>query len=243
MKNRPVGRSGKYKAQRGVWRKLRLDPGHYIIVGSTYRPNQPGDFFVRIFSKTKNTLGVQNFTCSSDYLPVMAAPVLPEDQTRVEKTFDEKAGPDDRLDAQEIMKLINSAFDNIWHLPLETCRQIIFGEDTDGRSNLSRAQAETVLADLRTLQDIFTQFDEDSSGGISPFELGLALEAVGMTCDNKVVQLLSERFVAGEPQLSFPGFVSCVSRLRKLFALFKCETSQEVKDRGINSWLLQFLTL
>ncbi|KAM4742098.1 LOW QUALITY PROTEIN: calpain-12 [Anableps anableps] len=243
MKNRPVGRSGKYKAQRGVWRKLRLDPGHYVIVGSTYRPNQPGEFFVRIFSKTRNTLGVQDFTCSSGYLPVMASPVLPEDQTRVEKTFDEKAGPDDRLNAQEIMKLINSVFEKSYHLPLETCRQIIFGEDTEGRSTLSREQAETMLADLRALQSIFVQFDEDSSGSISPFELSLALESVGMTCDNKVVHLLSERFVAGDPHLSFRGFVSCVSRLRKLFALFEFETSQEVKDRGINSWLLQFLAL
>ncbi|XP_007549553.2 calpain-12 [Poecilia formosa] len=243
MKNRPVGRSGSYKAQRGVWRKLRLDPGHYVIVGSTYRPNQPAEFFIRIFSKTRNTLGVQDFTCSSDYLPVMAAPVLPEDQTKVEKTFDEKAGPDDRLNAQEIMKLINSVFDKSCHLPMETCRQIIFGEDTEGRSTLSREQAETVLADLRALQSIFVQFDEDSSGSISPFELSLALEAVGMKCDSKVVQLLSERFVSGEPHLSFRGFVSCVSRLRKLFALFESETSPEVKDRGINSWLLQFLVL
>ncbi|XP_043976166.1 calpain-12 [Gambusia affinis] len=243
MKTRPVGRSGAYKAQRGVWRKLRLDPGHYVIVGSTYRPNQPGEFFVRIFSKTRNTLEVQDFTCSSDYLPVMAAPLLPEDQTKVEKTFDEKAGPDDRLNAQEIMKLINSVFDKSCHLPLETCRQIIFGEDTEGRSTLSREQAETVLADLRTLQSVFVQFDEDSSGSISPFELSLALETIGMTCDSKVVQLLSERFVGGEPHLSFHGFVSCVSRLRKLFALFESETSPEVKDRGINSWLLQFLAL
>ncbi|KAM4589385.1 calpain-12 isoform 2-T2 [Fundulus diaphanus] len=243
MKTRPVARSGKYKAQRGVWRKLRLDPGHYVIVGSTYQPNQPGEFFVRIFSKTRNTLGVQDFTCSSDYLPVMAAPVLPEDQTTIQKTFEQKAGPDDRLNAQEIMNLINSVFDKSYHLPLETCRQIIFGEDTEGRSTLSREQAETLLADLRTLRSIFVQFDEDSSGSISPFELSLALEAVGMTCDNKVVQLLSERFVAGEPHLSFRGFVAGVSRLRKLFALFESETSQEVKDRGINSWLLQFVAL
>lgn len=30
------------------------------------------------------------------------------------------------------------------------------------------------------LQSVFVQFDEDSSGSISPFELSLALEAIGM---------------------------------------------------------------
>ncbi|XP_017280277.1 calpain-12 [Kryptolebias marmoratus] len=241
MTNRPVGRSGPYKAQRGVWRKLRLAPGNYIIVGSTYRPNQPGEFFVRIFSKIRNTLGVQDFTCSSAYLPVSAPPVSPEDHTKVESTFDKKAGSDDRLDANEIMKLLNSVVDK--DLPLETCRQIIFGEDTEGRSTLSREQAETLMSNLRNLQSIFIKFDEDSSGSMNPFELNMALEAVGMQCDNKVVQLMSERFAAGELQLPFHSFVSCVTRLRKLFALFEAETNQEVKDRGINVWLLQFLTL
>lgn len=42
---------------RGVWRKLRLDPGQYVIVASTHKPDQSGEFFVRIFSKTGNTLG------------------------------------------------------------------------------------------------------------------------------------------------------------------------------------------
>ncbi|XP_047449259.1 calpain-12 [Mugil cephalus] len=243
MKNRPVGRSGKYKAQRGVWRKLRLDPGNYIIVASTYRPNQPGEFFVRIFSKTGNTLGTQDFTCTSDFLPVMSAPASIEDQVRVQKTFAVEAGPDNRLRAKDLMELFNSVLDRDYHLPLETCRQLIFGEDTKGRSTLSREQAEALLANLRNLQSIFFEFDEDSSGTMSPFELSTALEAVGMQCDIKVVQLLSARFASGELQLPFHGFVSCFTRLRTLFALYESETSQEVKDRGINSWLLQFLTL
>ncbi|CAJ1065384.1 calpain-12 [Xyrichtys novacula] len=242
-KNRPVGRSGKYQPLRGVWRKLHLDPGNYIIVASTYRPNIPGEFFIRIFSKTGNTLGTQDFSCTSGFLQVMSAPALPEDHVRVENTFDEEAGPDDRVDMKELMALFNSVLEKKYHLPLETCRQLIFGEDTKGRSSLSRKQTETLLSSLRTMQSIFFQFDEDSSGTMSPFELSKALESVGMQCDGQVAQLLTARFASGELHLPFHGFVSCVTRLRKLFALYESETSQEVKDRGINAWLLQFLVL
>ncbi|XP_038550115.1 calpain-12 isoform X2 [Micropterus salmoides] len=241
MKNRPVGRSGKYVAQRGVWRKLRLEPGNYMIVASTFKPNQPGDFFVRIFSKTGNTLETQDFTCTSGYLPVMGSPISVDDRERVQRTFDEQAGPDDRLNAKELMNLFNSVLNKDYHLPLETCRQLIFGEDTTGRSSLTREQTEALLSSLRNLQAMFLKFDEDSSGTMSPFELSTALEAVGMQCDGKVVQLLSARFAAGELQMPFHGFVSCVTRLRMLFALYKSETIHEVKDRGINQWLLQFL--
>uniref|UniRef100_A0A3P9MVM8 Calpain 12 n=1 Tax=Poecilia reticulata TaxID=8081 RepID=A0A3P9MVM8_POERE len=197
MKNRPVGRSGSYRAQRGVWRKLRLDPGHYVIIGSTYQPNQPGEFFI------------------------------------LEKTFDEKAGPDDRLNAQEIMKLINSGLicDLMWRSHCRRTKEAAVSRCLRGKKKVVFLS----LMFLFPLQSIFVQFDEDSSGSISPFELSLALEAAGMKCDSKVVQLLSERFVGGEPHLSFRGFVSCISRLRKLFALFESETSPEVKDRGINS--------
>ncbi|XP_061734155.1 calpain-12 [Nerophis ophidion] len=243
LKNRPVGRSGKYKAQRGVWRKVHLDPGHYVLVASTFRPNQPGEFFVRIFSKTGNTLGTQDFMCVSGYLPVMSAPVAPEDKMRVVRAFDEEAGPDDRLNAKELMKIFNSVLDRSYQLPLETCRQLILAGDTKGRASLNRQQTEVLLSDLRHLQSIFFQFDEDSSGTMSPFELSAALQAVGMKCDNKVVQLMSERFASGEFHLAFHGFVAGVTRLRKLFALYDSESSQEVKDRGINSWLIQFLVV
>lgn len=148
---------------------------------------------------------------------------------------------DDRLNAKELMNLFNSVLNKDYHLPLETCRQLIFGEDTTGRSSLTREQTEALLSSLRNLQAMFLKFDEDSSGTMSPFELSTALEAVGMQCDGKVVQLLSARFAAGELQMPFHGFVSCVTRLRMLFALYKSETIHEVKDRGINQWLLQFL--
>ncbi|KAK2912471.1 calpain-12 [Channa argus] len=243
MKNRPVGRSGKYKAQRGVWRRLRLDPGNYIIVASTFRPNQPGEFFVRTFSKIGNTLGTRDINCTSDYVPVMATPVSPEDQVRVQEAFDEVAASDDKLNAKDLMDLLNSVLAKDYNLPLETCRELIFGEDTNGSSRLSREQAESLLSRLCNLQSIFLKFDEDSSGTMSPFELSTALEDLGMQCDSKVVQLLCERFASGELQMPFHGFVSCFTRLRKLFALFESETNQEVKDRGINAWLLRFLVL
>nr|XP_020480173.1 calpain-1 catalytic subunit-like [Monopterus albus] len=241
--NKPIEPLYISRTIRNVVCKLRLDPGNYIIVAFTEDPNQPGEFLVRTFSKRGNTLGSHDFTCTSGYLPVMVTPISSEDQMRIQKTFDEVAGPDDKLNAKELMNLVNSVLNKEYHLTLETCKQLIFGEDTKGRSRLDREQAETLLSSLRSLQSIFCQFDKDSSGTMSPFELSAVLDAVGMQCDIKVVRLLSERFAYGALQLPFHCFVSCFTRLRKLFALYEAETSQEVKDRGINAWLLQFMSL
>uniref|UniRef100_A0A8C2ADV2 Calpain 12 n=1 Tax=Cyprinus carpio TaxID=7962 RepID=A0A8C2ADV2_CYPCA len=242
--NRPVARSGKYRSIRSVWRKVHLEPSSYVIVASTYRPNQQGEFFLRVYTKTGNIQGFQDFPCTNNYsVMVMSKPVLPEDLFRVQKWFDEKAGSDDRVNAVQFMNLVNSVLEKDYELPLETCRQLIFGEDTGGRGRLNRAQAEKLLTSLRNLQSVFFQFDEDSSGTMSPFELSLALNAAGVECDNVVVQLLWERFGAGEQYLPFNGFVSCVARLQVLFDLFESETNPEVKDKGINAWLLKLLAV
>lgn len=242
--NRPVSRSGKYRSIRSVWRKVHLEPGTYVIMASTFRPNQQGEFFLRIYTKTGNIQGFQDFPCTSNYsATVMSKPSLPEDQYRVQKWFEEKAGVDDRVNAVQFMNLVNSVLEKDYELPLETCRQLIFGEDTGGRGRLNRAQAEKLLTSLRNLQSIFFQFDEDSSGTMSPFELTLALNAAGVEGDSVVVQMLWERFGAGELYLPFYGFVSCVTRLQVLFDLFEAETSTEVKDRGINAWLLRLLAI
>ncbi|KAK2848305.1 hypothetical protein Q7C36_009987 [Tachysurus vachellii] len=239
-----VGRSGMYRNVRAVWRKVHLDPGHYIIVASTQRPNQPGEFFLRIYAKNGNSLGVRDISCSADIsMTVMSEPPSAEDQRMVQTWFDEKAGPDDKLNVMEFMKLVNSVLEKDYHVPLETCRQLVFSQNTEGRGWLSRDQAHYLLSSLHRLQSIFLEYDEDSSGSISPFELSQALKAAGVQCDNNILHMLWERFGSGEQQLPFYIFVSCVTRLQVLFALFESENSPEVKSRGINTWLLRLLAV
>ncbi|KAJ7990438.1 hypothetical protein DPEC_G00300320 [Dallia pectoralis] len=240
----PVGSSGKYQATRAVWKEVKLDPGNYVIMASTNSPNQPSEFFIRVYSKTGNDLGTYDFTCCTGLLMTMSAPpVLPEDSMKIQKTFDEVAGPENRLNAKELMELVNSVLNADYQLPLETCRQLIFGEDTGGRGWLTQAQTELLLTSLRSLQSIFLKYDEDSSGTMSPFELSLALQAAGVQCDDQVIQVLWERFGSGELHLPFHGFVACVARLRKLFALYKSESNPEVNPGEIQPWLLRFLAV
>ncbi|KAI5629657.1 calpain-like, partial [Silurus asotus] len=243
--NPVVGRSGKYRSMRAVWRKVHLDPGHYIIVASTQRPNQPGEFFLRIYAKNGNTLGYAG------------VPPSPEDQMLVQKWFDEEAELDDKLNALEFMKLLNTGsririlmyiqcnhqmLEKDYHIPLETCRQLIFTQDVSFHLKVSSLSFHYISSPF-PLQfsaayakcSIFLEYDEDSSGNMNPFEFSQALNAAGVQCDNNILHLLWERFGSGEQQLPFYIFVSCVTRLQVLFALFDSESSLEVKSRGINT--------
>ncbi|XP_015196370.2 calpain-12 [Lepisosteus oculatus] len=241
--NKPVARSGKYRQLRGVRKKVKLEPGHYVIVTSSYKPNVEGSFFLRIYAKTGNELGNQGgFDCSSEFATVVQAePITAEDRGTVRGLFEELAGRDYRLNAVELMRLASSVFPENFQLSLETCRSLIFGEDTGGRGTLSLGQTEQLVASLRSLQAIFSQFDEDSSGTMSPFELSLALQAAGFQLDAPVLQLLWLRHGTADLSLTFDGLVACVGKLRKLFDLYESEGSSGVKERGINAWLLRYI--
>ncbi|KPP72414.1 calpain-like [Scleropages formosus] len=223
----PVARSGKYQALRGIRRKVRLNPGTYVVVVSTCQPNQQGDFFLRLFSKTGNTLRDPDFTCISSF------------------------ATDERLDAVELMKLLNTG---------KRAGIAPEGESTDPRERVP-SLGHTGALDRWQSHSIFIKYDEDSSGTMSPFDLSLGLQAAegcstwslvfhkrlsspkrvneprcpclttlrlfcssrvfvvlpGLECDKPVLQLLWERVGAGLSQLPFHGFISCVVKLRVLF--------------------------
>lgn len=41
--------------------RFKLPPGHYLIVPSTYEPNEDGEFLIRVFSEQKNTMERANY--------------------------------------------------------------------------------------------------------------------------------------------------------------------------------------
>uniref|UniRef100_A0A3B3SHU4 Calpain 12 n=1 Tax=Paramormyrops kingsleyae TaxID=1676925 RepID=A0A3B3SHU4_9TELE len=216
---KPVASSGSYQSVRGVRRKVRLNPGNYVVVVSTSRPDQAGDFFLRLFAKSGNTLGYeQRYERGGRSQPVAA-----DDYKRVEELFIKEAGA---VCTQFIV------LNKDYHLPLETCRQLIFAEDV----SFAHGVQPPPRPPSRVLPcSIFLKYDEDSSGTMSPFDLSLSLQAAGLQCSRAVQEVLWERVGAGLTQLPFYGFISCVARLRVLFALYESERSQEVRQRGINA--------
>ena len=41
--------------------RFKLPPGHYLIVPSTYEPNEDGEFLIRVFSEQRNTMECANY--------------------------------------------------------------------------------------------------------------------------------------------------------------------------------------
>ena len=53
--NASVARSPAFINLREVSCRFKLPPGNYLIVPSTFEPNEEGEFLIRVFSESKNT--------------------------------------------------------------------------------------------------------------------------------------------------------------------------------------------
>lgn len=41
--------------------RFKLPPGHYLIVPSTFDPNEEGEFLIRVFSEQRNVMECANY--------------------------------------------------------------------------------------------------------------------------------------------------------------------------------------
>lgn len=54
--NASVARSAAFINLREVSCRFKLPPGNYLIIPSTFDPNEEGEFLIRVFSETKNNM-------------------------------------------------------------------------------------------------------------------------------------------------------------------------------------------
>ncbi len=54
--NASVARSPTFINLREVCSRFKLDPGKYVIVPSTFEPNEEGEFIIRVFTEGSNVM-------------------------------------------------------------------------------------------------------------------------------------------------------------------------------------------
>ncbi|XP_055593662.1 calpain-B-like isoform X2 [Uranotaenia lowii] len=115
MWNSSVARST-YINLREVTCRIRLDPGTYVIVPSTFDPNVEGEFLIRVFSECADCLKENEEcigTCGVD--PRVARdtpdPALSDKQrSTMEKLFLDVAGPDGEVDWMQLKLVLDYCF-------------------------------------------------------------------------------------------------------------------------------------
>ncbi|KAM8712565.1 hypothetical protein ACLKA7_012977 [Drosophila subpalustris] len=123
-----VGRSPHFINTREVCARFKLPPGHYLIVPSTFDPNEEGEFLIRVFSETKNNMEENDDHVgygdhSDKVLPAIPSP-RPTDPQKdsLRRLFDSIAGKDMEVDWMELKLILDHSMKDDLPKPVEFSR-------------------------------------------------------------------------------------------------------------------------
>uniref|UniRef100_A0A8C1JJ75 Calpain 1, (mu/I) large subunit b n=1 Tax=Cyprinus carpio TaxID=7962 RepID=A0A8C1JJ75_CYPCA len=198
LRHSSCARSETFINLREVSTRLKLPPGEYLVVPSTFEPGKEADFVLRVFtekqSETHSDLKKTNKTLTAHIffffkISYPQEEVAEEDmEDSFKKLFAQLSGEDMEISVHELRTILNRVY--------------------GGNSNSFF---------FFHLQGIFRQFDLDKSGTMSSYEMRLAVESAGFKLSNKLHQVIVARYSDGDT-IDFDNFVCCLVKLEAMFS-------------------------
>uniref|UniRef100_A0A8C3A0N1 Calpain 1, (mu/I) large subunit a n=1 Tax=Cyclopterus lumpus TaxID=8103 RepID=A0A8C3A0N1_CYCLU len=208
LKHSSCARSETFINLREVSTRLRLPPGEYLIVPSTFAPSQEADFVLRVFTEKQS---------ETEYV------VFLHDLT----LWEGDSGPRLHVRFPWCRPFISWSFSVISDKDLKTngfsmesCRTMINLMDKDGSARLGMVEFQILWNKIRKWLVIFRDFDLDKSGAMSSYEMRLAVEAAGFKLNNRLNQILVARYAENE-MVDFDNFICCLVKLEAMFRSFQ----------------------
>ncbi|KAJ8250837.1 hypothetical protein COCON_G00227590 [Conger conger] len=227
---------------REVSARVRLPPGEYLVVPSTFEPSKEADFVLRVFTEKQAETEELDDEISADLEDVED---ISEDDIddSFKSMFAQLAGEDMEISVHELRTILNRVVSRHKDLKtdgfsLEACRTMVNLMDKDGSARLGLVEFQILWNKIRKWLGVFRQFDLDKSGAMSSYEMRLAVEAAGFKLNNKLNQLLVARYAEDEV-IDFDNFICCLVKLEAMFRTFQQldKEGQGVAEMNITEWL------
>lgn len=229
MSNTSVARSPAFINLREVCGRHKLKPGHYVIVPSTFSPNEEAKFMIRVFSERaceSNELDDVTKLADSAISGDPKAALEESLEVKLKGAFGTIAGPSGVITSSELRDILNAAF--IKEFPFEgfsseTARSMVALMDADLNGYLSFEEFKKLWMELRLWKTIFKKFDLDRTGTLDAFELRTVMRAIGIHVSNRIYKAIACRYATRKGLILFDDYVLLLVRLGTVFETFKAQ--------------------
>ncbi|XP_072541850.1 calpain-3b [Salminus brasiliensis] len=221
---------------REVTERFCLNPGEYVIVPSTFDPNNESDFILRVFSEKSSTSELMGAVIEADPFVLdndkkkIKLPKPEEEENEEEKQFramfQQIAGDDMQINAKELRSVFNKLLTKYKGLKtegfsLDSCRSMIALMDTDGTGRLNLEEFKHLWNKIKQWKGIFSRYDRDKSSSISSFEMRNAVADAGFQLNPQLHDIIAMRYASEHLYLDFDSYICCLVRLEGMFRAFK----------------------
>ncbi|NXK01950.1 CANX protein, partial [Herpetotheres cachinnans] len=214
LRNQSRARSETFINLREVSNQIRLPPGEYIVVPSTFEPHKEADFILRVFTEKQSDtacLGRRRERATSGVegrQGVLLTLLLLQDM---------------EISVFELRTILNRVIARHKDLKtdgfsLDSCRNMVNLMDKDGSARLGLVEFQILWNKIRSWLAIFRQHDLDKSGTMSSYEMRMALESAGFKLNNKLHQVVVARYADADMGVDFDNFVCCLVKLEAMFS-------------------------
>ncbi|KAL7833964.1 hypothetical protein AOLI_G00289240 [Acnodon oligacanthus] len=210
--------------RREVCSRFRQPPGEYLIVPSTYEPNQDGDFCLRVFSEKQAEFQELDDQVESHVKEVD----ISEDEIDGQfiSLFGQHAEEGSTLSAFELRSFLDKEVTKRIDIEtegfsLQSCRNMVNLLDKDGSGKLCLVELKILWDKIQSYGNIYKEKDKDKSGTMSCTEMRQAIEAAGFSLNNSLHQILVARYSQPNLTIHFSEFVGCLVRLECMFKMFQ----------------------
>ncbi|XP_066277383.1 calpain-B-like isoform X3 [Branchiostoma lanceolatum] len=225
---RPAATSGSYINLREVTKRVKLPPGNYIVMPSTFKPNEEADFLLRIYtekpSTTEDAEPPQVIRREQTVEVKKPTPVLVgEKEDKVRKAFDVIASMggdyevEPAVDTYELKSVIDVYFKDP-SFTLDVCRDMVMMYDADGSGKIEYSEFKELWNDICGWMATFNKSDANKNGKLESYELREALrEVCGVTIDAQLASKVIRRYADQDNTISAASFWRIAIRLKAFF--------------------------
>jgi len=219
------GGSAPFINMREVCGRHKLTPGEYVVVPSTFDPNNDGEFLLRMYTEkpfVSNEMDEE--TGIKERPPVKATAEDSKMEQDLKEAFKKVAGVDLEVDAYELQDILNAVFMKEFKFDgftADTCRSLVAMRDFDRSVKLGYEEFKKLWNELRAWKTAFKNQDKDKSGNFNSFELRQTFHDIGISISNQTFNALVQRYSHKDGKIYFDDYIHCVARLSTMFEIFK----------------------
>ncbi|XP_061599549.1 calpain-1 catalytic subunit-like [Cololabis saira] len=233
--NAPVGQTKTYMNAREVMEFMVLEPSEYLIVPSTFRPNETASFILTILSKAEthvheNSDGYNHVHMETDEHKEEENGNDEENKRILFRQYSDKY---EEVDAEQLQSLLNHKILTgdlkSGGFSIDACRSMVALMDTSITGKLNGEEFVRLWNKVVVYKDIFFRCDVSQTGTLSLSELRNAIMASGKGLNDDMLNLMALRYGNSSGHITLESFISLVLRFECMSQIFK-DLSKEVPN-------------